>query len=555
MLDGRDRGERNAEAWQQVSLAFASTIALGAQRLASYIQGQLSRHLGFAQRPLLPMWMPDHRTLTSSRWAERLVSKIYGTIQSLPGMHHLTPPLSVEPSSFVWSRPSWVALAMPEGSEYIDTEQEPGFEAAPSRADNATTHRPAPRGTDSQGHAVSSPYVDIASQSDRPRVRASSFAPHLSPPNALPQRMELPAEPDATGQGSSPYLTQPGPIGLEASTLSPVVDTTVPSYYGESTVIRPYDRPRQSLLRQVLTQRASLTARTIDTLPRVKKVIAFVDRLLTAPAEPPRGQGLRPLTVSAAATDVHPLVAVEEAALTATGQVGPEWNEKRIEPLLAKTVPARATAPGHLPAMSGRQQFSAWLHGRRYPAKGDWFLEPAYPDTEAEEQAGLPGPLSDGPQFGAVEKVPLYQEFIFPSLPVVPPTSPEETALQALQPVATQEPMPSQHLQPSLGPRVPVTSSRSSSRTQPTTIMAGVQPAVSAPPSQPLHGATVAPGLAMAPLGRPTAQGQPVTETATSDESTEEATEVNLERLARDVYTVLRRRLAWEMESRLRVRA
>ncbi|MGB2854705.1 MAG: hypothetical protein WBC55_09680, partial [Dehalococcoidia bacterium] len=77
------------------------------------------------------------------------------------------------------------------------------------------------------------------------------------------------------------------------------------------------------------------------------------------------------------------------------------------------------------------------------------------------------------------------------------------------------------------------------------------------------YGVGVGKGLALAPIGRPrgtsgdvSAPAEVIAESATGhQEGAEEAAEPNLDRLARDVYVVLKRRLAWEKERSLVLRS
>jgi len=281
-------------------------------------------------------------------------------------------------------------------------------------------------------------------------------------------------------------------------------------------------------------------------------VMAFVHRLLAAPAVPLQDQGLTPLAVSTAATDVHPQATVEEAASTAVERAGHEWTEERIESVLPGTLSARDAAPGRpSPTGSGRQ-FAAWLHARRYPPSTALPSEQAHIATEAYVQAGLPGPLHAGSEVAAASTVPPSPELVFPSLPAMGPQSPADLAVQALQPLASQDLILPRH-RPPPQQRAPV--SGSLSQTAPTTAMTGLGPDALPPPGGPSQGAIAGPGFALAPLERPGGAAGPsgATQEAgtgepTSHEGTEEATEANLERLARDVYAVLKRRLAWERE-------
>jgi len=562
MVAGGDSGQGNMSERQQVSQAFASSIVLKAHRLVDYIQGQVAHHLSFARKPFLPIWLPDYRTFASAQWAERLISKVYDTIQSLPSIRHVTSTASVEPSPFVWFQPNRAWSAMPQEDEHMETEQGPAFETTPFTADTAESHQTPAARSDGQGQVVSSPYSGATPRPHRATKPASLFAQRQRSPTALLRRMGLqlgpPTEPDeATNQAPGPPITYPGLVDRGES-IHPAVeaatgpgDIVVGSGGGESTMTRHYEGPGRSILPQALA-RALTTGRPSDTLPQVKKVLAFVHRLLAVPEEPPQGQGLTPLTVSTAATDVHPLVAVEEAASTATGRVAPEWTGERIESPLPGTLSARNAVPGRPSPTGGGRQFAAWLHGRRYQASRGLPSERAYLATEADVEADLPGPLRAGSQTAAAGTVPPSSELIFPSLPAAGPASPADLAVQALQSVAAQDLIMPQH-RPPPQQRAPV--SGSLAQAAPTTAMAGFEPGAPPPPGGPSQGAIAGPGFALAPLERPQGpagqsgadQAAETGETA-SPEGTEETAEANLERLARDVYAVLRRRLAWERD-------
>jgi hypothetical protein len=372
-------------------------------------------------------------------------------------------------------------------------------------------------------------------------------------------RLGLPAEPDdATSQGLSRHLTHTGLVEEEKSIPSAVEEATgrgdriLAGSRGESNVVQHYDGLGQPIFPQFLA-RALSPSRSFEALPRVQKVIAFVHRLLTAPAEAPQAQGLMPLTISTAATDVHPRVAMEGAASTVIGRVGPGGTEESIEPLLVGTVSGRDVAPGRPSTISGGRQFTAWLHGRRYAVGRVSSSEQMDEATKEDVQAGLPGSLHAGSQFIDAKMMSPSPEFVFPSLPIVQPASPEEDlTLQALQPVASHDLVLPHHRQPPLEQRAPVLGPLS--HTEPTTTIMGVEPSAPTSSGGPSN-AGAGLGLALAPLERPRGPAEPsgAAESVTAgaaggQEATEEAAEANLERLARDVYAVLRRRLAWEKE-------
>ena len=562
MVAGGDGGQRDMGERQQVTEAFASSIVLKAHRLADYIQGQLARHLSFARKPFLPMWLPDYRTFASTQWAERVVSRVYDTIQSLPGIRHVSSTASVEPSPFVWFQPNRAWSAMPQEDEYMETEQGPAFETTPFTGDSAEPYQTPAARSDGQEHVVSSP-LDGATPPPHRAVRpASRFAQPQGSPTALLRRMGiqlgLPTGPGvATSQAFALPTTHPQPVERGESIHPAVEDTTsagdlvVASSRDESTMTRHDQGPGRSILPQVLA-RALPASHPSDTLPQVKKVIAFVHRLLGAPEEPPQAQGLTPLTLPTAATDVYPLVSAEEAASTPIARVGPEWTEERMGAVPPGTVSARGAAPGQPSSTGGERQFTAWLHRRRYHASRATPSEQAYLGTEADVEAGLPGPLHAGSELAPSSVAPPPPDLVFPSLPAARPASPVDMAVQAIRSATSQDIMMPQH-PPLQQQSAPV--SGPLPQTEPATAMAGSAPGAPHQPGGQPQGAVAGPAFALAPLERPqgsagssgAAQAAETEETAVS-EGTEEAAEANLERLARDVYAVLRRRLAWERD-------
>jgi len=562
MVAGGDGGQGNMGERERVSQAFASSIVLKAHRLVDYIQGQLAHHLSFARKPFLPMWLPDYRAFASARWADRIISRVYDTIQSLPGTRHVGSTASVEPSPFVWFQPNRPWSAMPQEDEHVETKQGPVFGTTAFAADSAGSHKSLAATSDSQGHLVSTSFNESTPQPHRSTKPASLFAKRQRPPTALLHRMGLrlglAAEPDdAANQAPGLPITYPRLIDTGESIRPAVEDATgrqdhvVSSSFAEPTMTRHDDEPARSILPPLL-ERALPAGRPSHTLPQVKKVMAFVHRLLAAPAVPLQDQGLTPLAVSTAATDVHPLAAVEETASSAVEPAGQEWTEEHIESVLPGTLSPRDAAPGRSSPTGSGPRFAAWLHGRRYQASRALPSEQAYIATEAYVQAGLPGPLHTGSEVAAASMAPPSPEFVFPPSRPVGPASPADLAVQTLQPLTSHDLVLPRH-QPPPQQRAPV--SGSLSQTPPTTAMAGLGPGAPPAPAGPSQGAIASPGFALAPLERPGGAAGPSGATQgagtgepTSHEGTEETTEANLERLARDVYAVLKRRLAWERE-------
>ena len=561
MVAGGDSGQRDMGERQQVTEAFASSIVLKAHRLADYIQSQLARHLSFARKPFLPAWLPNHRTLATAQWAERVVSRVYDTIQSLPGIRHVASTASVEPSPFVWFQPNRAWPGMPQEDEYIETEQGPAFEATPFTAEGAESSQPRAPRRDGQGDTVSSPHNDAIPRTHRPAKPVSPFAERQRSPASLLHRMglrlSLPTEPDAAANQlpglpiTRPTLVERGePFHAAVEDAADTGDHVVSGGLGEPTMLRHREGPRWSIVPRVV-ERALTASRPSHTLPQVKKVTAFVHRLLGAPVEQPQEQGLTPLAVPAAATHVHPRDAAEEAASTPVARVGAEWSQKRMEPLPPVSVSARDAAARRPSPTHGGRQFAAWLHSRRYQPSRVSPAEQAYPDIQADVPVGLPGPTYPGPEVAASSVAPPPPEHVFPSSPAMRPASPADAAVHALQSAASHNRiMPQHELQQQ---RVPVSSPPS--QTEPTTAMPGFGLDASHQLGGPPQGAIAGPGFAFAPLERPQASAVPsrsaqgaATGEPTTLETTEEAAEANLERLALNVYAILRRRIAWESD-------
>lgn len=572
MLEGGDSSRGNLGAWRQVSAPFSSNIAARVERLASHIQDRLARYLYFTRRPYLPIWLPDYSTLTSAHWSESLVAKVYDTIQSLPGIRHLAPPLRVEPSPFAWFRPGRGWPEMPEEDDHVVTEAGTGFEAPAFQPDGFEFHQLAGPRASGEGHIVSGPYIRTTPQPHRTWKKAPLFMPRPRPPITALRPIGLwpgvKAEPDAAiGKGPTPHLTHPGLVDGGKSILSAIEDTTGPGElispmgHSESPVAWHHDRLRPPILPRTL-RRAMSTSRISGALPGVQKVIAFTHRLVVTPPRVLRDEGVTPATFSAGGTDAHPLIRTEGAAPTGIGRVTPSSSDERIEPSLADPVSSREAGWISPSAIGGDQQFGAWLHGRRHPASRATSLEQAYLAGEAEVQTGLPVPSYLGLEFGPARMASLSPEFVFPSVPAGRPASSEDSALQAMQPATSQRFILPQHGPPPKQ-RVPISAPHSLADTVAINATGGGEQGVTSFSGGSSYGVGVGKGLALAPIGRPSgtssdvsAPAEVIAESAAGhQEGAEEAAEPNLDRLARDVYVVLKRRLAWEKERSLVLRS
>jgi len=141
MSEGSDNSRGDLGAWQKVSAAFASNIALGVAGLATHILSRFPRFLYSGHRAHLPIWVPDYTAFTSAHWAQRLISKLYSSPRSLGFRTRGSPLLTVEPSSFVWLQQDWgrhrVWSATPDEGQLIDTTEVVWPEAATSMPGSA----------------------------------------------------------------------------------------------------------------------------------------------------------------------------------------------------------------------------------------------------------------------------------------------------------------------------------------------------------------------------------------------------------------------------------
>lgn len=556
MANAGDKDERGIEGWQQVGLDLTSRIAAESQRLV----GQLRQRVGslvsrLAGRQYLPVWFPDYGTFASALWTERLVSRVYDTIESLPGVPHETLPLRQEPSSFVWFRRGPTRTMTAGDDQGVEADEMPVIEtpALPQPAGGPLL--PSTAHTSRQGPAAKIRRMVTDPRLGRSWDGTALFKPGRAPGLAQPAELLQPEQvlrPEAPAQLPTLHPVSFQPEDDEEAVppmpeIAPDADTVVP---GTTQDVRPVtDRQWPQVTATTHATAASGPASpTRLIMPGVRRLTSFAhsvlegrERLLprnvpisilhaSPPSsttdvpgpderrQPARSESQSGLALASFAPSVEPAPPSETHGYDAEDRAGPRPEIARVSKPLGRAAHLMDAAPvSHITTP---------------------FLFP----TQFEPTA---------PEWG-------YPDFALPVSPHTghPSTRPlsawEYAAASKPQPVAsahdTREPTPQWPFEATT-PASPAPAGADHGHAgdfTPTTTPGAGLPATGA-----------IPGLALAPLQRPrSGEGamppEPTEgEVSGAEEETEEQTEMNLDRLAREVYAILKRRLAWEKERTL----
>ena len=569
MLIGGDGSGGNLGAWRQVGLTFASSIALKAQRLANYIQGQLAHHLYLTRRPYLPIWLPDYSTLTSAHWADRLISRVHSTLYSLPSVQYGVPPLLYKPASIVWFRPRRGWLATSDKGQLIEPDEVVWPEAVPFVPGIDGLHKPAipDRGGE---RSIYDRHTGAVPGFNPIWGRAISFTPQLGYPSArrlvLPLRSgllaqrDIPLSEDATPElvrfGSSP-LVGAIPVDVSATTSGGLV---LPPGYDQSAAAGHYERREMPRFPQTIRPMAAKGYQH-EPLIGPQKALAFAHQIVgSTTAMPRQQQAMMPLLATIFESQTLRLPELAEMATTLAAPAEPgrydyqpaSWLPTPVIGIQGRISPPMATSAPRL----GEPPHSAWT-----PLRTVSLPQEANLVAEAGGEIGMPSPFDFSPEHGSARMASVPPQFVYPSRLMARPAFDQGFAEQAVLATTGQRAIAPQQDATSLS-AIPTSPSPPLAQTPAQRVVeAGTQ--VLSGVAGRSYGSGPSPRPALAPIGRPggtsgdvSAPAEVIAESAAGhQEGAEEAAEPNLDRLARDVYVVLKRRLAWEKERSLVLRS
>ena len=172
----------------------------------------------------------------------------------------------------------------------------------------------------------------------------------------------------------------------------------------------------------------------------------------------------------------------------------------------------------------------------------------------------MPSPFDFSAEHGYAGMASFPPQFVYPSRLMARPAFDQGFAEQAVLDTTGQRAIAPQHDATSL-PAIPTSPSPPLAQTPAQRVVEAGTQVLSGVAGH--SGSGPSPRPALAPIGRPrgtsgdvSAPAEVIAEsTAGHQEGAEEAAEPNLDRLARDVYVVLKRRLAWEKERSLVLRS
>ena len=569
MLEGGDSSRGNLGAWRQVSAPFSSTIATKAERLASHIQGQLARYLYLTRRPYLPIWLPDYSTLTSARWAERLVSRVYDTIQSLPGIGHLAPQAWVEPNSFVWFRPRHGSLAISDEGQLIEPDEVVGPEAFPFVPSIEELHKPAMPDKGGRERHVYDRNAGAMPGFNPLWGRAISFTPQLGYPPArrlappltsglLAQR-DIPLSEDVTQElvrfGSSP-LVGATPADVSAPTSGGLI---LPQGYAPSAAAGHYERMGMPRFPQTIMPVASKGYQH-KPLSGPQKALDFAHHIVeSTTAMPSQQQVIMPLLATIFESQTLQLPELAEMATTLAAPAEPgryEHQPERWLPTPGIGIQGRISPP----MATGALRLGEPLHSEWTPLRTVSLPQEANLVAEAGGETGMPSPFDFGAEQGSAGMASFPPQFVYPSRLMARPAFNQGFAEQAVLAATGQRSIAPQQDATSLS-AIPTSPSPPLAQTPAQRIVEAGTKVLSGVAGH--SGSGPSPRPALAPIGRPrgtsgdvSAPAEAMAESAAGhQEGAEEAAGPNLDRLARDVYVVLKRRLAWEQERSLALRS
>jgi hypothetical protein len=546
------RGEPS-RVWQEMSSAFASSIALEAQRLATHIQGQFAEHLYFMHRVHLPIWVPNYTFFTSAHWAERLVSSLYNPSHSLWSIFHEAPPLCLEPSSFVWFRRGWGwrsgwPATRDEGqpTEIMDEvwSEEPSLMLGTS-----DFRQPTLPNTGGRHRILSDQNIGATLGLNAPRQEATLLmlqAPYLVARwpeirirhGSLAQRDVLPSK------GSTPYLTDLGLFAGEESGLAGTGGRAsgaprLPESYGQVSAMKRYVHFAQPI------RPTTAINRTEESLAGAQKALDFSHRIFATPTRMSSGEEVMPLSLSAVETGVRRFQRLGYGAMTTIGRETPGGFEEQFMPWLPTPLFDRQEDFGSSYAVGGSQQAGGRIYSRWPLLRATISPELAKIAPETRRRMCSSPPPDAGLEYDTEESILLTPGFAFPSRMAIWPKFAKDFAEQTLLTQTSQE-FVFPHHKPDSAQGITI------SAPQLLTEKVGIGGGRSysgGPPHE----------MAFAPLGRPkgsignsSAMSEPEVEGAMGRaDMVEEPAKVDFDKLARDVYAILKRRLAWEKEHSL----
>ncbi len=361
----------------------------------------------------------------------------------------------------------------------------------------------------------------------------------------------------------TPYPPDSGPFAVSESVPMSADDATVnapPLSQGAGEVSAMRHRIHWTWpIRQALA-----ASRPVQALARMQRALAFGQHISAAAARISRRTEAMPLHLwTTEAESPRPLRAIAGAMTTGEPVV--------FDEPLTTWLPAYASGRGEEPrsslALRSGQKPEKWLQSRKLLLAG---ISPE-PDETAHEafptmQIDAPLALSTGSQYSPVEGASLLPESIFPSWPSGVPASisgfAEEVPFPSSEYVAPTELVFPRH-EPSSAQNVVNSQLRSPAAAADKGIASAAEQLLGTLGVRSSHGAGPPPKLALAPVGRPmggagdsAVAAAPEAQQAEPEEEreTEQPTEQDLDKLAREVYAVLKRRLARERERSLAVR-
>ncbi|MDY6918299.1 MAG: hypothetical protein SVP26_10220 [Chloroflexota bacterium] len=558
MQEGEHRNTGSTGAWQQVGMAFASRVADGAQRVVEDIRRRVVDSLPLlSRRPRLPLWLPDYSAFTGALWAERLVSRVYDTLSSLAAIPREMPSSVWAPGQFVWLRPSGVSAALwrededaeaPLPLEAIDSAggeagpvegATPAGTGWPDGAWRPAEVRPRPRrGTGTEpltGIRRISPAVPL----QRLRRPGGAVARGGVPADDVP---ELHArDTHATGEavsgrvheerpiGAVPFVPAAARVGLEGAATRGLVRAAEAFEAGAAEA--PPDRSRSALA-------------------AVERTVEFSHRMAAKPRQPLVGEGVAWPAAPESGAPVEPAAAMALPGDAAVRQPLEPGGSGRVEPTMA--VPPPGGERRWLPLIGMTYQNAAAPAEPMGLAAEMGGVAQERCDVETEVWEARPQPHAVGGRYGGREMAASSAELIHASLPAPEAASPAELAARAFVPMEDRPPgaqwegaLPDGHASP-----------RALQPGPSGALMAGEAAALGGGS----RSAGASHGLAFALVGRSTAGDDAATapvaeEVAGGMEGGGEEQGPNIDRLAREVYAVLKRRLAWERERSLASRA
>lgn len=542
----------NAGGWQQVSLSFSTRVAGEVQRLAGRIRRQFTG--GLLQqwhRPWLPLWSPDYSAFTGAIWAERLVSRVCDTLNSLSAVPREMPSFDWKPGRLVWFKPGSARAALwPEGEDdgIVDAAYSGATDVAPGRAGPDEHGAPADAGESAATGA-------LAEAATRPRRRPRTvpvigtvpFSPGTSLLRMRPRgRALVGKEPRAADMAT--FRPHPA-VGARATEMGVTAEDGM---VGGLETASPTARvePRGAALRGPLRPPVTLGHPRAAPYPglvhralaAVERTVEFSRRILAGPTERWPDEALMPPAFPSGAPVGEPRGAAGAAAHAAGSDAG-------------------APGPGRPSGVTRAVSLSRWER-RRSPATeaGEGRGLPLarrveLPDDAASVELARAGGETGVPPatprrgmaglgHGRSEMVVPPVELALASMPAAEPRMEERSVVDAFESIAGGRADRREEVAAD-GRRVPDRAAL------PTAL------AVSAMGAGRLsHPSSGGGGVAFALAGRSTAgEGAAAAGEPTGSIEGEEGGGVNIEQLAREVYVVLRRRLAWERERNLASRA